>query len=224
MINAVIFDMDGVIIDSEPYWRKAIPEVLSTVGIHLNTQQAMQTTGLRVEEVVGYWYKRYALTEPLPDTVALKITERVIDYITKYGNMIDGLTHAFSVVQNRGIPIALASSSRYLLINAVIDSLGIRSYFDVIYSAEEEPYGKPHPGVYLSTAMKLNIPPYLCLAVEDSLAGVIAAKAAQMACIAKPEHYPDHDKGFCIADRVVQSLHDINEQMLREIESERAHS
>jgi len=222
LIKAVIFDMDGIIIDSEPYWRKAIPEVLSTIGITLDEKQAMQTTGLRVEEVVHYWYKRHALTEPSPDTVALKITERVIDYIMKYGKIMDGLKHVFSVVQNRGIPLALASSSRYVLIDAVVDSLDVRSYFDVIHSAEEESHGKPHPGVYLSAARKLNTPPYACLAVEDSLAGVIAAKAARMACIAKPEHYHDHDKGFCIADRVVDSLHTINEKMLREIESERA--
>jgi mannitol-1-/sugar-/sorbitol-6-/2-deoxyglucose-6-phosphatase len=214
--------MDGIIIDSEPYWRIAIPEVLSTIGIKLNKKQAMQTTGLRVEEVVHYWYKRHALTEPSPDTVALKITERVIDYIMKYGKMIEGLKQVFSVVQTRGIPIALASSSRYMLIDAVVDTLDIRRYFDVIYSAEEEPYGKPHPGVYLSAARKLEIPPYACLAVEDSLAGVIAAKAARMACIAKPEHYPDHDKGFCIADKVVESLYAIDEKMLREIESERS--
>ncbi len=222
MIQAAIFDMDGIIIDSEPFWRKAISDVLSTIGIHLNSTQAMQTTGLRVDEVVHYWYERYSLTDPSPETISRKINERVIDYIKEEGALMDGLETVFGIFHRRGIPVALASSSDYILIDAVVDTFNIRGHFDVIYSAEEEQYGKPHPAVYLSTARKLDVPPYACLTIEDSLAGVIAAKAARMACIAKPEVYPDYDKGFHIADKIVGSLHGIDEDVLREIEAEQA--
>jgi mannitol-1-/sugar-/sorbitol-6-/2-deoxyglucose-6-phosphatase len=213
--------MDGVLVDSEPLWRKAIPEVLSTVGIELTTRQAMQTMGLRVQEVVQYWFDRHSLKEPIPELMSRKITERVIDYVREEGVLMDGFEEALSVFQSRKIPVALASSSDYLLIDAVVDTFDIRRHFNVIYSAEKEDYGKPHPAVYLTVAGKLGVPPYACLAIEDSLAGTIAAKAARMACIAMPEQYPVYDKGFQIADRIIGSLHAIDEAMVREIEDER---
>ncbi len=218
MIQAVIFDMDGVIIDSEPFWRKAIPEVLSAAGIRLNSAQAMQTTGLRVDEVVQYWYERYSLTDPPPEIISRNITGRVIEYIKHEGELMEGLESAVNLFRKHSLPLALASSSDYILIDAVVDTFDIRSYFDVIHSAEQEQYGKPHPAVYLTAAGKLGVQPAACLAIEDSLAGVTAAKAARMACIAKPEHYPDFDKGFYMADRIVGSLREINEDVLREIE------
>ncbi len=221
MIQAVIFDMDGVIIDSEPLWRRAIPDVFSVLDIHLNEDQAMQTTGLRVDEVVHYWYERYSITDPPPDFVIRKINAQVIDYIKEEGTVMDGLNDVIAVFRERGIPVSLASSSHYTLIDAVIDTLDIRRHFDIIYSAEQEEYGKPHPGVYITTARKLGIPPYACLAIEDSLAGTIAAKAARMMCIAMPEGYPDFVNGFHIADRIVDSLSAIDEKMLRAIEDER---
>lgn len=221
MIQAAIFDMDGIIVDSEPFWRKAIPEVLSTAGIHLNASQAMQTTGLRVDEVVSFWYKRYSLNYPSPETVSRKITERVIEYIHAEGVLMDGLEDTIDRFRDRNMPVALATSSDYILIDAILDTFGIRHHFDVIYSAADERYGKPHPAVYITTAEKLGVEPYACLAIEDSLAGVIAAKAARMMCIAIPEGYPEYDNGFHIADRITGSLCSVDETMLRAIEDER---
>jgi sugar-phosphatase len=92
------------------------------------------------------------------------------------------------------------------LIEAVTNKLNIRNYFDVMWSAEFEPYGKPHPGIFLSTANKLQTTPENCLVFEDAINGVLAAKAAKMYCIAVPEEATYHDLRFAIADKKIKSL------------------
>ena len=102
--------------------------------------------------------------------------------------------------------MALASSSSMSLIEAVVDKLNIRMYFDVLWSAEFEPYGKPHPGIFLTTAAKLQVDPKECIVFEDSINGVISAKAARMKCIAIPEEATFNDPRFAIADSKLRSL------------------
>ncbi|MFN5884404.1 MAG: HAD-IA family hydrolase [Bacteroidota bacterium] len=105
-----------------------------------------------------------------------------------------------------GYKMAIASSSAMRLIEAVTNKLNIRNYFDVMWSAEFEPYGKPHPGIFLSTANKLQTTPENCLVFEDAINGVLAAKAAKMYCIAVPEEATYHDLRFAIADKKIKSL------------------
>ena len=114
---------------------------------------------------------------------------------------------ALEFFQQQNVKIALASSSSYTLIEVVLNQLGIYEDFRVICSATEEEYGKPHPSVYLTTAKKLQVLREECLVLEDSLNGVLAAKAARMICIAIPESN-DSDK-FAIADLKLKTLHDI---------------
>ena len=118
------------------------------------------------------------------------------------------------------LKVALASSSAYRVIRAVVERLGLADAFDLIYSAEEEEYGKPHPGVYLTTAHRLGVAPTRCLAVEDSLNGVLAAKAARMKCVAIPEAEARHDPRFAIADTVLDSLNGFDAVTWKELESD----
>ena len=111
---------------------------------------------------------------------------------------------------------ALASSSSYRIIDAVVDKFGLRNRFELIYSAQEEPFGKPHPGVYISAAQKLGVTPESCLAIEDSINGVVSAKAAKMKCIAVPEPAARNDRRYGIADVVLDSLNDV-ERPIREM-------
>jgi len=106
--------------------------------------------------------------------------------------------------------MSIASSSHMDLIDAVVDTLKIRQDMQVLQSAEYEPYGKPHPGVYLSAAKALGYIPKNCLVFEDSPNGVLAAKAAQMMCIAVPSKDVKNDKRFVIADKVISSLEDFS--------------
>ncbi|MEM7592429.1 MAG: HAD-IA family hydrolase, partial [Cyanobacteria bacterium P01_A01_bin.83] len=99
------------------------------------------------------------------------------------------------------------------IIQAALKALNLNNAFVEVYSAESEILGKPHPGVYLTTANKLNVAPQCCLALEDSLNGVLAAKAAQMKCIAIPETSQQDNPKFAIADTILTSLNDLNDEV-----------
>ena len=115
------------------------------------------------------------------------------------------------------LPLAVASSSSGEMIAAVMERLGIGGYFRILQSAEHEPYGKPHPGVYIEAARRLGVAPEHCLAFEDSPNGVIAAKAAKMACIAVPDPAIRADRRLCIADAILPSLADFRLEMLQQL-------
>lgn len=210
MVKAVIFDMDGILIDSEPIWHEAEIEVFGRAGLAVTVQDCLKTQGLRVDEVVDYWYRRQPWQGLSKDQVAEQIVEAVISGVREKGTLIQGAGQALDFVRSLDIPVALASSSSYALIEAVVDKFDIKKCFDVIYSAQDEPLGKPHPGVYITTAEKINTPADQCVAIEDSINGVVSAKAAKMACIAMPERGARYDRRFGIADALIDSLHQIN--------------
>jgi len=214
MIEAVIFDMDGLLIDSEPLWQEAEIKVFSTVGVPLTMDMTTQTTGLRTDEVVGYWHKRYPWEAPTQQEVSKQIDETVIALIREKGMPMPGVNEAFSICEKAHLPIAIASSSPMLLISTVLEKFGLSDKVKIIHSAHDEAYGKPHPAVYISTADELGVHPDHCLTFEDSANGVLAAKAAKMKCIAIPEPALRGDKRFGIADMILHSLHDFNSEML----------
>lgn len=205
MIKAVIFDMDGLLINSEPFWQAAEIEIFETVGISLTVPMCHQTMGLRIDEVVKYWYDQYTWKTPSLKAIEEQIIDRVIQKIQTHGQAMKGVYKLLDFFYKNDYPLALASSSYYRIIYTVLEKLKIRSYFEVIYSAESEIYGKPHPGIFITAAQKLGVSPLDCLVFEDSFNGVLAAKAARMMVVAVPEI---QDKRFVIADRIVDSLAD----------------
>ena len=210
MIKAVIFDMDGVLIDSEPFWQESEIDVFGRAGLALTREMCLQTMGLRVDEVVEYWRRRRDFGEAPAGSLEDSIIGGVVERILSQGVAKEGAAEALEFFRGRGVRVALASSSAYRLISAVTERLGLAESFDCVYSAEEEEYGKPHPGVYLTTARRLGVAPAECLAVEDSLNGVLAAKAARMKCVAVPEPAQRRDPRFAIADVVLDSLAGVN--------------
>ena len=214
MIEAVIFDMDGLLIDSEPIWQEAEIAVFNKFGVPLTLEMTSQTMGLRTDEVVEYWHKRYPWDSPSQKEVSDLVDRTVIELIQEKGTAKEGVNEAIAVCEAAGLPIAIASSSPTLLIDTVLNKLGIAEKIQIVHSAHDEEYGKPHPAVYISTAKDLGVHPNHCLAFEDSANGVLAAKAAKMKCIAIPEPEAKNDKRFGIADIILHSLHDFNSQML----------
>jgi sugar-phosphatase len=206
MVQAIIFDMDGLLIDSEPFWQQAEIEIFADVGINLTSQLCQQTMGLRIDEVVNHWYQRSPWEGVSQEAIAQRIVQRVVELIETKGVARKGVYPLFDYLGKMNLPLALASSSAYVLIEAVIKCLDIRERFQVIHSATAEVYGKPHPAVYLTTAEKLGVAPTDCLALEDSLNGVLSAKAARMMCFAIPEGYPEYNPQFIIADQIFPSL------------------
>jgi sugar-phosphatase len=217
MIQAVIFDMDGVLIDSEPLWRIAEIEGMRSVGVQLTDEMAHTTTGLRTDEVVEHWFSRYPWTGTAHQEVEARIVNRVMQLVNEGGVPMPGVLDVIAGLTERGYPLAVASSSSSELIHAVVAKFGISGSFRALQSAEHEPYGKPHPGVYLAAAVALGVRPAACLAFEDSVNGTIAAKAAKMRCIAIPDAISLQDRRFGIADRVLPSLKHFDFTMLDEL-------
>ena len=212
-ISAVIFDMDGLLIDSEPLWQEAEILIFKKVGINLTSELCQRTQGLRIDEVVEYWYQRYPWTNLTKLAVEELIVGKVIELIHLKGKALAGVEQAISFVQSKDVKIALASSSATIIIQAALKKLGLTDVFARVYSAELEILGKPHPGVYLTTANQLDVAPQSCLAIEDSLNGVLAAKAARMECIAIPETSQQHNPKFAIADCTLKSLLELDDSV-----------
>ena len=205
--EACIFDMDGVLLDSEPFWRRAEREIFATVNIHLTEQDCVETMGIRIDEVVRYRYSQHPENSyPPVEELAQRIVNRVAELVELYGQPLPGVVAAIEFLRSKGIPLALASSSSAQLITTTLRALKLEQYFPLWHSAEGEAYGKPHPAVYLVTATKMGVNPQNCLAIEDSLNGVIAAKAARMHCVAVPEQAVADKPQFSLADITLNSL------------------
>lgn len=212
MIKAVILDMDGLLIDSEPIWEEAEVLCFAKVGVPLTSEMTKRTMGLRVDEVVQYWFTRYPWKEITQKEVKTEIVEKVIELVKEKGIARKGVNELIAMLKRKNFPLAIASSSQTEIINAVLNKLGIGQEIEVIHSAEHEPFGKPHPAVYITAAEKLGVLPQDCLAFEDSPNGVLAAKAAKMKCVAVPDEKMKEDKRFFIADKVINSLLDFTEK------------
>ena len=217
LINAVIFDMDGLLIDSEPLWDEAIIDVFGQVGLDIGEEDLLEVQGMRIDQNVDYWYEKRPWAGPSPQEVTGRILENVAALIEERGAAMEGALEAIAFFRRRGIPLGVASSSPHKIINANISALGVEGCFDVVCSAENERFGKPHPAVYISTAEKLGIPRRQCLVFEDSILGLLAAKAAEMTCICVPDQSVAGDKRLAIADTVLPSLADFDEGLWEEI-------
>lgn len=211
MIRAAIFDMDGLLIDSEPLWQRAEMELFSALGVPISPERCVETRGFRVGEVVAHWYRQYPWAGASPKDTSEELIERVAELIRREGIPLPGAIDAVRFTRDRCDLVGLASSSPPALIEATLGRMGIRSLFDKVHSAEQEVYGKPHPAVYLAVATALEVPPIECIALEDSLNGVLAAKAARMRCIAVPEENARQDLRFLIADARIDSLSSLDD-------------
>jgi mannitol-1-/sugar-/sorbitol-6-/2-deoxyglucose-6-phosphatase len=217
MIKAVIFDMDGLLIDSEPFWQDAEIEIFGTLGIKLERNDCKQFQGVKVEEVIKHWFEKYNWKNKSVDDVINAIINRVKELVIEKGCPMDGVEYIIDFCRKKNLKIALASSSDLDLIQLVIKKLNLDNQFEVVHSAQFEKAGKPAPDVFLTTAEKLNILPENCMVFEDSYFGIMAAKSAGMKSVAIPEHAFFHLEKFDIADLKLRNLNEFNELMLNKL-------
>jgi len=216
-LNTVIFDMDGLLIDSEPLWNEAAIDILARYDIVLTEQQYAITTGTRTKEFVNYWFTYFKKTLANSDEIEHDIVEKVIELVSKKGKPMPGLSHIFNFFIDRKFKIGLASSSAVKLIDVVVDRLQIRDHLHAIASADFLEHGKPHPEVYLNCAKQLQSTPAECICFEDSFPGMIAAKAARMKCVVVPDHKISKELRWHAADLRISSLQNFNELLLQSL-------
>lgn len=213
--DTVIFDMDGLLIDSEPLWNEAAAETFSPYGFCLTTEQYITTTGMRTKEFVEWWFEHYKVPMQFAPLAEEAILKNVVAKVAAKGKAMQGVAHIINFFIQRNFKTGLATSSGNPLIDVVIDKLGIRQYLQVISSAADLPFGKPHPQVYLNCAEALNSHPTRCVCFEDSFNGMIAAKAARMKCVVVPAAHESRNAKFNAADLKLSSLQNFNELLLQ---------
>jgi len=205
VIEAVVFDLDGVLLDSEQVWDEVREELVKERGGRWHEQAQTEMMGMSSVEWSRYMHDELDLPEP-PEEISAEVVQRLDEVYRKRLPLIDDAREAVERLAARW-PLGLASSSNREVIDLVLDLSGLARYFRVTVSSEEVPRGKPAPDVYLEAARGLGVPPERCAAVEDSHNGIRSAKAAGMRVIAIPnQHYPPGEEALALADVTLGSL------------------
>ncbi len=208
--KAVIFDMDGLLINSEPLWEEAGSETLKEFDKVLTKEQYSSSTGLRTEEWIKHWFHFFDIPLKGAAEATGTIIQKAIDKIASKAEAMPGVDYILNYFKANDFQIGLASSSPMELIDVVVDKLNIRSFFQTLTSAEKLAYGKPHPEVFLHCANELGRLPTECIVFEDSFNGMIAAKAARMKCVVVPAAVDYALPKWNAADLILKSLNDFN--------------
>ncbi len=205
-LRAVVFDLDGVLVDSEPLWHEAELEVLCALGVPLTRARCLETTGVRVDAVVQHWYARYPWSGRAPSLVVDDVVGAVAALVLTRAQPMPHALDALDAVAARGLALGLASSSPLLIIEAALARLGATGRFAAVRSAEHLARGKPDPEVYLLACADLGVAPASAAAVEDSSSGLRAAHAAGMRVIAVPDPSARPPDALDLADVVLRDL------------------
>ncbi|NBE50279.1 HAD family hydrolase [Streptomyces boluensis] len=184
--TAVVFDLDGTLVDSEPNYFEAGRQLLAGVGVtDFDWQEHERYVGISTAETLAIWREKYGLATPLDELLDEKNR--------RYLELAEAGTHAYPQMRAfverlhaRGVPMAVASGSSRAAIDAILRGTGLDALLTTLVSAEEVPQGKPEPDVFLEAARRLGVEPADCVVLEDAAPGAVAAYKAGMRCIAIP--------------------------------------
>jgi sugar-phosphatase len=204
--SGAVFDLDGLLIDSERVWERAQVATFLELGLDLTLEMQRATTGMRMQETIHVWRSFFPGVVLDPVGIGARLVERVGGELRAAGVAKAGAMHALDLCLKAGCRLAVASSSPPAVISAALERLKALDMFQAVISAEGELHGKPHPAVFLRAATVLGLDPVTCIAFEDSVAGVTAAKAAGMYVIAVPEAHNQGRSEYAIADIILETL------------------
>jgi len=211
--EAIIFDMDGLLVDSEVIWLEVETMMIKERGHEYTDEVRQNVIGLRLDEFMTYLRDHYQFPETV-EALTAELIERFIALVPTKVVPQPGASEIIDYVIRNDIPRAIASSSPQVIIDAIVETMGWMDTFDVRCSADNEARGKPAPDVYLRAAEKLGVDPTKCLALEDSPNGSRAAVAAGMTCYAVPDTSHSKVEAFeGITPHVFESLHDVLEAL-----------
>lgn len=209
MLKALVFDMDGVIIDSEPIHTKINVDILNDEGVTPNQSEFFEFTGVRDEEMWETLIKRHNMTKTVEELMDMQRVYKKQRFTGENVKPVDGITTLLSHAKKKGLRIALSTSSPLYFARYILESLEVIKFFDVLATADDVSKGKPDPEIYLKAASMLGVLPEECMAIEDASLGIQSAKGAAMKCIGfKNPNSGDQD--LSLADLVVTSIKDIN--------------
>ena len=205
--TAVIFDMDGVLVDSEPFHEQVLCALLATEGHHLSSEEYATLIGTTMASTWDFLFERFALAGDRVEYIA-RYEQALVDHLT--ANHVEpepGARELIARLRQERRRLAVASSSPDVVVRATLTALGLDGAFELHVAGDQVTRGKPDPEIYLAAAARLGVPPERCLAIEDSLHGIRAARRAGMAVVAVRTRYT---AGRTLdATRVVDSLREL---------------
>ena len=208
MIDTIIFDMDGVIIDSEPLWEKAEIQLVKDHGKTYSDSYRNKIIGLNQKDSVNILKNTFNLNTSVEDILEQR-KKILIDIYKKELKVFPGIFNILEETRSKGYKTGLASGSPESVINFVMDKFGLDDYFSAILSGDSANEGKPSPEIYLATAEMLRSRPENCIAIEDSVNGVLSVKNAGMYCIAVP--HPELEiELYSSADFIYENISEVN--------------
>lgn len=208
-IQAVIFDLDGVLADSEPWWNQIDAKLLAEHGVTYRGEYHRDVLGVNYQLAVEFYKKTFHLSVPT-DAMMRRRGEIATGFFANRVDLFPSTKSVLEQLQKLNLRLALATSSVSASARPFLDRHNLTSFFEVIVTGDEVPRGKPHPDIYLHAAEKLGVAPATCLVIEDSLSGIAAAKAANMRTAAVPDtRFVDPREYEKAADYVLRDLSEV---------------
>lgn len=212
-IRAVIFDLDGVLVDSEQVWDAARRQLTEDSGGRWSESATQDMMGMSSTEWSRYMHQELGVKMP-PEKISAAVVKRMEDLYREHLPLIPGARETVERVAARW-PLGLASSANRPVIEVVLELSGLGDFFETTVSSEEVARGKPAPDVYLEAARRLRVDPARCAAVEDSSSGILSAHAAGMRVVAIPNRtFPPSEEALKAADAAVPSLQELQREVI----------
>ena len=210
---AVIFDLDGVLVDSEQVWGSEREHLTRESGGHWHEGALRAMMGMSSVEWSRYMHEQLGVPLP-PEEISREVVRRVGESYAEHLPLIEGAAEAVRRLAARW-PLAVASSANREIIDSVLELTGLAGAFAATVSSEEVPHGKPAPDVYLEASSRLGVEPADAAAVEDSTNGLLSARAAGLTVVAIPNReFPPAPEGLAAADIVLHSLHELTPEAI----------